>query len=436
MTNQHDSDVSFPVIQKIIDLTTAPGSSFKHFAQLSNLLEFISDNGISHNFKVPSTFNVQPLSVKTIESEFSMKLQPLASHDPSEEIFKRINTLLKEKSIDILLSTGNSDLIIENSSFFLNMDAEYLSMNKRLDFQNIQSYLVYKNYDSSIVDQYDYFARKLQNIMNYDKVPASSASDSNVDRSNISGGNDGNSGTGEQVVMDEAEVTAYFNCRWYLVYVLFLNNEYSHVVKEFQNLVDAPAIDSISAISVLNNHYSNAFVVKEYLLRCVIISILINEHITDLPNFNKIETIKSALNSDPLLNKLLKSYTNCQYELMNQILAEIQNEFAFDFQLSKISANFVKIINYKALFSYLSFIKICPIAHIAKRFGTDEKSMKKELIKTSLIFDLNVSIDEQASTISVVDSDNFELPDKLSKLNRDLIIESKAMKINSLAKDL
>ncbi|GMG20066.1 unnamed protein product [Ambrosiozyma monospora] len=392
-------DVLFPVIQKIINLTTAPGSSYKHFAQLSKVLEFISDNDISNRFTVPSQFTVQPLTIKTIESDFSLKLQPLGSHEPSTEIFNRINTLLKEKSIDILLSTGNSDLIIENSSFFLNMDTEYLSMNKHLDFQNIQKYLVYKNYDSSIVDQYDYFARKLQNIMNYDKVPARSGSDSNADSSNIGGGNDGSSGTGEQVVMDEAEVISYFNCRWYLVYVLFLNNEYSHVVKEFQSLVHTPAIDGISAIDVLNTHYHNAFVVKEYLLRGVIISILINEHITDLPKFTKIEIIKSALNSDSLLNKLVKSYTNCQYQLMNQILTEIQKEFAFDFQLSEISANFVTIINYKALVSYLSFIKICPIAHIAKRFGTDELNMKEELIKTSLIFDLNVSIDEQASTI-------------------------------------
>ncbi|KAG7810608.1 hypothetical protein KL921_003103 [Ogataea angusta] len=401
--------VSSDVIHRLLDMIVDPKSPYKYFRDTPRLLR-ISDSQIylQRYNELQATINSKP--------NFDDELLKLAKQEPTQANFERIVDLLHLRTVHTLMTTASSDNIGDNSGFYYNLGPEYSAMFRKRSFRELQKLMVYKAYDGNLASSTVFMRRKLQQVLEYER-------DDESDEDDRMGS--------DEYSLEKEEAVAYWTCRWYLLYALFLGNNYQAVIEEYFQLIKEPAIAGYTASDILANEYSNELILREYLLRTVCFSVLVAEKMQNLETIWT-EMIRETFSSDPPLRKLIKLYTGCRFSDLKSILNEFQSEFDYDEQLSQSYRLWKRTFEYKICVFYLSLVKKVTFDHLEAFLGTPSE----EITKLISLFKLRVKIDQKNNLVEFQDTDSYnDLDRQIQSLNDATVAEMRALEINRMVKE-
>ncbi|ODV83293.1 hypothetical protein CANARDRAFT_177772 [[Candida] arabinofermentans NRRL YB-2248] len=422
------------IIERLLDIILQPDSYYRYYNQTSKLIDCLSKyerDVTSYVEKFESISKSLPNShiSESLSIMYDMELDKLFSREVGQEGFNAVVKLLERKALDFLMCTGVSDHVNDNSSYLYNANPDYLIYHKRAALREVESLIIYKNYDNSLHTLHDFLLRKLQQILEYDK----DESDDNDDDKMMLMYDNVPKLSSEQKLSEE-ETIAYWNCRWYLLYTLFLNDNYISLVDEFESLITEPAINGMDANNVLENHYHSDLIVLKYLMRTICFSILIVKKTSELARYWQLPVLKKAISSDLLLKNLIKFYTNCQFLKFNETVKSLEDEFQFDYQLSINFQLFKNLMRFKSYIIYLSVVKSVSFKHMSDKFGIPENVLEKDIFILISAFNLNVKVNKIEKTIDFVQPETKidEVVKDLNILSSEVLTEARAMEVSSI----
>ncbi|KAG7884471.1 hypothetical protein KL938_001598 [Ogataea parapolymorpha] len=401
--------VSTDVVHKLLDMIVDPKSPYKYFKDTPRLLRITGNEVYLQRYiELQVTTNSKP--------NFDDELLKLAKLEPTQANFERIVDLLHLRTVHTLMTTASSDNVGDNSGFYYNLGSEYSAMFRKRSFRELQKLIVYKAYDGNLASSTIFLRRKLQQVLEYER-------DDEIDEDDRMDSDEYN--------LDKEEAIAYWTCRWYLLYALFLSNNYQAVVEEYFQLTKEPAIAGYTASDVLANEYSNELIFKEYLLRTVCFSVLVAEKMQNLET-RWTEMIRESFASDPPLRKLIKLYTGCRFSDLKNILTEFQSEFDYDEQLSHSYRLWKRTFEYKICVFYLSLVKKVTFDHLEAVLGTTSE----EITKLISLFKLRIKIDQKNNLVEFQDTDSYiDLDKQIQSLNDATVAEMRALEVNRMVKE-
>ncbi|KAG7922054.1 hypothetical protein KL905_002076 [Ogataea polymorpha] len=401
--------VSADVVHKLLDMIVDPESPYKYFKDTPRLLR-ITGNGVylQRYNELQATTDWKP--------NFDDDLFKLSKLEPTQANFERIVDLLHLRTVHTLMTTASSDNVGDNSGFYYNLGSEYSAMFRKRSFRELRKLIVYKAYDGNLASSTVFLRRKLQQVLEYEHDDESD-DDDRMDS--------------DEYNLDKEEAVAYWTCRWYLLYALFLGNNYQAVVEEYFQLRKEPAVSGYTASDVLANEYSNELIFKEYLLRTVCFSVLVAEKMQNLES-RWTDMIRESFASDPPLRKLIKLYTGCRFSDLKTVLTEFQSEFDYDEQLSHSYRLWKRTFEYKICVFYLSLVKRVTFDHLEAVLGTTSE----EITKLISLFKLRVKIDQKNNLVEFQDTDSYiELDKQIQSLNDATVAEMRALEVNRMVKE-
>ncbi|ESX02262.1 hypothetical protein KL918_003810 [Ogataea parapolymorpha] len=401
--------ISTDVVHKLLDMIVDPRSPYKYFKDTPRLLRITGNEVYLQRYnELQVTTNSKP--------NFDDELLKLAKLEPTQANFERIVDLLHLRTVHTLMTTASSDNVGDNSGFYYNLGSEFSAMFRKRSFRELQKLIVYKAYDGNLASSTVFLRRKLQQVLEYERDDESDEDD-RMDS--------------DEYNLDKEEAIAYWTCRWYLLYALFLSNNYQAVVEEYFQLTKEPAIAGYTASDVLANEYSNELIFKEYLLRTVCFSVLVAEKMQNLET-RWTEMIRESFASDPPLRKLIKLYTGCRFSDLKNVLTEFQSEFDYDEQLSHSYRLWKRTFEYKICVFYLSLVKKVTFDHLEAVLGTTSE----EITKLISLFKLRVKIDQKNNLVEFQDTDSYiDLDKQIQSLNDATVAEMRALEVNRMVKE-
>ncbi|VEU21338.1 DEKNAAC102484 [Brettanomyces naardenensis] len=443
-----------PVVKLLLDLILRSDSYYRLFNGTSILIETLGRNGQSDSASkyirlykgIAEPYLVSDLNsqMSIVNKKFDNEMVAYGRKPVSQSNFDSLTELLKRKSLDLLMSTGSSEYLSDNTSFYYNVNPQYLNYYRKVSLKELEEYMVFRNYDNSLGQARNFLTRKIEQILAYDKEDL------------CGGGGDNNSGPQKMAVdpldndelvlngssialsdtkLSESEVISYWRCRWYLLYASFLNDHYRDVVEDFDKIAtDSESLGKVGACDVLQNHFENDLILNVNLLRIIWLSVLIVKKSTELSKYLESPVLKRALCTDSKLNCLVKSYCACRFEQSLRILNELGYEYSYDYQISRVIPNVQRILRFKAYISYLSLVGRVSVEHMSTVFGVEPSALYYEVVKLVTIFNLHFRIDGEKRIIEYhKDSSRFEkMIEELQSINEEANISSRAMKVNSL----
>ncbi|KAG7739737.1 hypothetical protein KL923_002584 [Ogataea haglerorum] len=401
--------VSADVVHRLLDMIVDPKSLYRYFKDTPRLLR------ISGQETYMQRYNEMQMAINS-KPNFDHELAKLSKQAPTQANFERVVDLLHLRTVHTLMTTGSSDNIGDNSGFYYNLGPEYSAMFRKRSFRELQKLMVYKAYDGNLASSTVFLRRKLQQVLEYER-------DDESDEDDRMGSDEYN--------LEKEEAVAYWTCRWYLLYALFLSNNYRAVVEEYFQLIKEPAVAGYNALDVLANDYSNELVLREYLLRTVCFSVLVAEKMQNLEARWK-EMSGETFASDAPLRKLIKLYTGCRFSDLKNILAEFQSEFDYDEQLSHSYRLWKRTFEYKVCVFYLSLVKRVSLGHLEEVLGTTSE----EITKLISLFKLRVKIDQKNNLVEFQDTDSYNsLDNQIQLLTDAAVAEMRALEVNRMVKE-
>lgn len=364
-----------------------------------------------------------------INGLYEKPINSFASKEVTQANFDDLENYLKKKSLDILMSTGSSEYLTDNTSFYYNVSPLYLHYYNQVSLRELEQYIVCRSYDDSICTTRNFLVRKLEQTLEFDKASAeddavSMATDLDRDELVLEEPSDT-----IEVGRSKEEVISYWRYRWYLLYASFLNDDYKSVVTEFTAMLDE-SLNDIAATSVLQCHFKDVVVSKTNLLRIICFSFLIVKSNTGLQSFWKVPVVEEALSADLILSTIVKSYIAGKYGELHRTMDILGSQYRYDYQLSKVFPNVQRIIRFKVYITYLSLIKRATIQHMADIFDVPVDSLEEELDQLIRTFKLHVSIHD--GIIECVPQVADDLVSRLYKLDLAAVNDSNNLEISAL----
>ncbi|QPG72787.1 hypothetical protein FOA43_000089 [Brettanomyces nanus] len=445
------------VVKRLLELILTSDSYYRLFNGIPVLIEVLNRHGETqaafHYIDLYRSL-AEPYLVADLNSQMALvnkkydgDISNYTSKQVNQENFNSLTELLKRKSLDLLMSTGSSEYLSDNTSFYYNINPQYLEYYKRVSLKEFEDYMVYRNYNNSLGLARGFLARKLEQILAYDKErePEGEENDEELTDTRSTGSPDmldkdelvlNSNSVITAAKLSQPEIVSYFRCRWYLIYASSLNNDYKGVMSDFDKIVEENCLGNlgVSASQVLSEQFSNELVLSVNLLRIICLSVLIVKRSSELVRYWKIPLLKSAILSDPLLNGLIKSYSSCKFDQSLKILAKMDEEYRYDYQISTIFPDMQRILRYKAYITYLSLVMRVSVEHMAGMFGVDVNVLYDELVMVIDMFGLQFKMDVTNRIVEFSPSSSrlHKMGQELEAIDEEVKIGSRSLEVNSI----